>query len=170
MQTVQRWVDSGRLQAWRTPGGHRRVTAEDAERLFAEFERGGAEDDGTREASPTQVLVVDDQPVERELLALEVAAVLPDAVVHQASNGFEALVLAGRMSPDLIVTDLQMPGMDGIEMIRQFRATAVRPVKIVAVSALTASKIAALGGLPDGVAFLPKPVASATLAAIIGKM
>jgi excisionase family DNA binding protein len=169
MQTVQRWVDSGRLKAWRTPGGHRRVSAEDAERLFTEYEQGGATGDAPEPARAPHVLVVDDQPVELELLAEVVISVLPDAVIHQASNGFEALVLAGRISPDLIITDLQMPGMDGLEMIRQLRATAVRPISIVAVSALRTHQITALGGLPDGVAFLAKPVRSANLAAVLDR-
>ncbi len=75
--------------------------------------------------SETRVLIVDDHPLLRrgvvQLLELE-----PDfACVGEASSGQEALQLAGQAQPDLILLDLNMIGMDGLETLRALRAAAV---------------------------------------------
>ena len=149
--TVQRWVDAGHLQAWKTVGGHRRIDAQSAERLF-----------GRQSAAPAQplsVMVVDDNPDDREILVLLIETVLPGAVITVAEGGFQALVAIGQTAPDILVTDIVMPHMDGIEMLRQLATQCqVRPNAIIAVSSKTAEQRAKLGHLPDEVTFVAKPI------------
>jgi putative two-component system response regulator len=66
-----------------------------------------------------QILVVDDNPEIRRTLArvLEIAHYL----VHQAENGIEALEILEHLTPDLILSDINMPGMDGIEFCKAVR-------------------------------------------------
>ncbi len=68
-----------------------------------------------------QLLVVDDDNLVRKTLADMLGN--SDTTVTQASNGQEALDLATQQKFDLIVTDVHMPVMDGMEFIRQFRLT-----------------------------------------------
>ena len=68
-----------------------------------------------------QLLVVDDDNLVRKTLADMLGN--SDTIVTQASNGQEALDLATQQKFDLIVTDVHMPVMDGMEFIRQFRLT-----------------------------------------------
>jgi len=73
--------------------------------------------------TPIRVLLVDDQPLFREgvhtLLSLQ-----PDLeVVGEAGTGEEALRLAARLRPDVILMDLQMPVLDGVEATRRLRLT-----------------------------------------------
>jgi CheY-like chemotaxis protein len=76
-----------------------------------------------------------------------------------AANGFDALIEVGKAMPDLIVTDITMPHMNGVEMIRHLSTQGdARPPAIVAVSSHSAAHVQKLGGLPPGVALLPKPV------------
>ena len=70
-----------------------------------------------------KVLIVDDEAVVRRGIVLGVDwASLGCAVVGEAANGEEGLAAAERYSPNLIITDVRMPRMDGIEMMEQLRA------------------------------------------------
>ena len=159
--TVQRWVDLGHLKAWKTVGGHRRIDAESAENFIrVQMQQRGGEAAAPAEALvPFSVLVVDDNPDDRDLLCALVDIAVPGARVVCAANGFDALIEVGKAMPDLIVTDITMPHMDGVEMIRHLSTQGdARPPAIVAVSAHSPAHVAKMGGLPAGVTLLAKPV------------
>ncbi|MBC7666449.1 MAG: response regulator [Caulobacter sp.] len=156
--TVQRWVDLGHLKAWKTVGGHRRIDTESAEGFIRTQmqQRGGA---AAEAVAPFSVLVVDHSADDRDLLCALVEIAVPGARVIVAPNGFDALVEVGKAMPDLIVTDITMPHMDGVEMIRHLSTQGnSRPPAIVAVSSHSAAHVDKLGGLPAGVTLLSKPV------------
>jgi excisionase family DNA binding protein len=169
LQTVQRWVDSGRLKAWKTPGGHRRIDARSAELLFEEHEQALGNDSSTPASPrPMQVVIVDDDAMDRELMSLIVQVALPEAVVRVAGNGFQGLVMIARFSPDIVVTDVHMPHMDGFEMIRNVLAdAATRPRRLIAVSAMSARELAEFGELPSEVLLLRKPLERAVFMAAL---
>jgi len=180
--TVQRWVDQGYLKAWKTVGGHRRIDDESLQQFMA---RNGVRDEvaaahatpgaaggdtGTHAGDGPSVLIVDDNPDDRDLLTAMVEAALPGARIDLATNGFEALMCIGRTRPQVVISDLLMPHMNGLEMLRHLGADtdpAARPRLIVAVSSETPLRLAHLGALPRGVRFLQKPVRPAELAATL---
>ena len=161
VQSVQRWVDLGRLRAWKTPGGHRRIDAGDAENLFREFAMHPARPQPSRDAGPVRVvsvLVVDDDPVHRELAIALLQDALPNAAVTGAASGFEALIAVGQQAFDLLVTDVVMPNMNGFEMLRHLAASGrQRPRWLLATSSRSLSELQGLGSLPADVCFFRKP-------------
>jgi excisionase family DNA binding protein len=162
--TVQRWVDAGQLKAWKTLGGHRRIEAESAERLFATQASGAAASGEFAEAAPesaapASVMIVDDNPDDRDLLALLVSSALPSARVTNFESGIQALVAIGQTAPDIVITDVVMPDMNGLAMLRQLSTQCVvRPRLIVAVSSMTRKQLARLGELPTEVKLVTKPI------------
>jgi DNA-binding NtrC family response regulator len=74
--------------------------------------------DRTRPMAP-HLLIVDDDPTVRESLAD--ALERPNLRVSTAGDGEEALALLGGDRPDLVLTDVRMPGMDGVELLRRIR-------------------------------------------------
>ena len=69
-----------------------------------------------------KVLVVEDEEMIRKGIVLAVDwAALDCVVVGEAANGAEALEAVDRLNPSLIITDLKMPQMDGLEMLRRLR-------------------------------------------------
>jgi DNA-binding NarL/FixJ family response regulator len=68
--------------------------------------------------SPIRVLIVDDHPIVRDGLRGILAGDPAFEVVGEASDGGEALAVVGTLRPDVILMDLRMPGMGGVEAIR----------------------------------------------------
>jgi DNA-binding NarL/FixJ family response regulator len=69
--------------------------------------------------SDLRVLVVDDHPLYREGLVTAMSAMPGVQVVGEAGDGHAAVEAAGRLSPDVVVMDLHMPGLNGIDATRQ---------------------------------------------------
>ncbi len=87
----------------------------------------------SEQEGPVRVLVADDHPMWREAVARD----LEEAgyqVVATASNGAEAVRRAAATSPQVVLTDLQMPGVDGVEATRQIVAADPR-VRVLVLSA-----------------------------------
>lgn len=160
--TVQRWVDLGVLTAWKTVGGHRRIDAASAEAFILAREPAAAEAPPHEQAgagNPVSVLIVDDNPDDRDLLEMLVSEALPGAHISTANSGFEGLVAIGQRAPDVLVTDIVMPHMDGIQMLRHVAAMGSgRPLVLLAVSSLGPSELARHGSLPAGVQLVAKPL------------
>jgi len=72
-----------------------------------------------------RVVLADDHPVVREGLRGMLAAEPDIEVVGEAASGPEAVALASRIQPDVVLMDLRMPGGDGVEAIRQLAGTTV---------------------------------------------
>lgn len=67
------------------------------------------------------ILIVDDHPVVRDGLAA-ILGTQPDfAIAGEAASGEEALALYGRLRPDVVLLDLEMPGLDGVAVLRRLR-------------------------------------------------
>lgn len=164
-RTVQLWVENGTLQAWRTAGGHRRITLESVNRLVdgRRAAIGGAAAQSSAPAAAAtsgkpRVLVVDDDPLMLRLYELEMAGWGLDMDLIKAHNGFEALIRIGERRPDLLVSDLNMPGMDGFRMIRTLREdSGTVGMNVIVVSGLDRATIKAMG-LPSDIPVFPKPV------------
>lgn len=175
LRTVQLWVESGVLPAWKTAGGHRRISRAAVERLIGERQAAllGAPvvvaTDGSAAAPRLRVMVVEDEPETLRLFSMVIKRWDLPVEVMPAANGFEALLGLGQQCPDLLVTDLNMPGMDGFKMIRSLRAagSAFDGMQIVVVTALDEADIASRGGLPANVRVFHKPVPFDELEAVV---
>lgn len=72
-------------------------------------------------AEPVRILLVDDQPLFRRAIATLIGGQESFTVVGEAENGLEAVEKAHALDPDLVVMDVEMPVMDGVEATRLIR-------------------------------------------------
>ena len=111
-----------------------------------------------------RVLLAEDNPVNQKLAQLMLAKLGHRAVV--AGNGEEAVALVAREAFDLVLMDMQMPVMDGIEATRRIRAAGVAlPIVAMTANAMEADRERCREAGMDG--FLAKPVRAPELAAVI---
>lgn len=163
VSTAQVWVESGLLEAWKTEGGHRRIVRDSVMRLLANPRTHRAVvGSGLGHMPPDgalKVLVVEDDNLLRRMYEIRLAAWACRPVVRTAENGFDALVRIGMQKPDLLITDLSMPHMDGFEMLRNLvRISEFAAMKIIVVSGLDPEDIERAGGLPDSILVFGKPI------------
>lgn len=114
-----------------------------------------------------RVLVIDDVEDNRELL---VQLLEDEYEVIAASDGREALRAALRDLPDLIITDVSLPGLDGYELIRTLRRTpqfAERPILVVTARAMPGEREKAVRAGCDE--YLTKPLDAALLLETVAK-
>jgi putative two-component system response regulator len=107
-------------------------------------------------SDPAKVLVVDDNPPSR-MTAVALLSVEGYAVI-EASDGPQALTRVNQESPDIILLDVSMPGMDGFEVCRELkRNRKTRLIPIVFVTALDDRRARLQGIEAGGDDFLTKP-------------
>lgn len=155
-RTIQLWTNSGILKARKTPGGHRRFVLKDIEALYEQNQKPVA---GDSKKTLMRIMVIDDDPdlltlyrymIERWELPLELKTAL---------DGYEALVMIGSWKPDIVITDIRMPNVDGVQLLNAVvNQRVVEQMLVVVVSALSKEEIKKKGGVPDGIPIFTKPI------------
>jgi PAS domain S-box-containing protein len=72
--------------------------------------------------NPVSLLYVEDEPLTRDTVCSLIRRKFPHLLIHTAENGREGLALFRELAPDMVMTDIRMPEMNGIEMAREIRA------------------------------------------------
>jgi len=103
--------------------------------------------------STKRILVVDDEPQILRILRRSLAG--HQYEVHVASDGATALDTFEAFPPELVITDLQMPGFDGIELCRAIRKISDVPIIVLSVRGEESTKVAALDAGADD--YMTKP-------------
>jgi len=135
--TVVRWIRSGHLDAFATPGGHRRIREDALRRFLEKYDMPVPPD--IRSSQHLRVLIVDDDASVVDIIERAMRLEDPDLLVETASDGFEACVKAGDFKPDLIMLDVVLPGMDGPRVCAAVRS----------MPELSHTRILAMTGYPD---------------------
>jgi len=153
--TVQMMVERGELDAWRTAGGHRRISIASIERYRASRSAQGTPrgNDGL-----LNVLLVEDDLTLRTLYLHAIEGWKLPVRIALAGDGMEALMMTERQRPDLLITDLRMEPVDGFRLLRMLREhREFDAMMVIAVTGMSEAEIAEKGGLPKGVVVYSKP-------------
>ena len=115
-----------------------------------------------------RILVVDDSPPDRTLIA-GLLSVRSDWTIESAADGVQAVQVIGSFDPDLIVTDLQMPEMDGLQLVQHVRDH--RPDIPVVLTTSVGSEQITIDALRAGAtSFSPKSVLATDLVPKVGEV
>ena len=163
--TFKRWIKRGDVATYRTPGGHYRIPVDE----FQRFLRHGGLPSYPVASMATPLLIVDDDRDLAQVLAEFFSQQGGRFLVETATDGYEALIKAGALRPAVVVLDVVMPRLDGIEVCRRLAGTPeTGGIKIVG---LTGHITAVPALLAAGAhACLVKPVELAELARTVDRL
>ena len=102
---------------------------------------------------PAKLLLVDDES--QILRTLKATFASQGYEIKTAANGLDGLILFREWRPDLVITDLSMPEMSGVELCREIRAIATTPIIVLSVREQEGAKVAALDAGADD--YVTKP-------------
>jgi len=167
VSSVSKWIDGGMLPAGRTPGGHRRIEQEDFVRFLQKQQFRIPPE---LQSNALKILIVDDEKLYSRWLAEEIGERYAHSEISVAHDGFSAGEVTVQIKPAVIILDLHMPGIDGLEVCRRIKANPhTTQTVVIAVTADTdpqiRERIIELGAC----ACLAKPVDVEVLVAEIDK-
>jgi len=165
VSTIQVWTNNGLLKAWVTGGGHRRISQQSVKEMLGE-----KKDLAINGPNGTcSIVIVEDSAQQTRLYKKHFEIANLKANVYSATDGYEGLVKIGQMLPEIIITDLKMPNMDGFRMIETINTIdELQQSLIIVISGLSDREIEESGGLPQGVHFFRKPVDFEKVTKLIG--
>lgn len=177
VRSVQLMVDRGELEAWKTPGGHRRISRRSVERWLAARQGGArAEPAAARQGLPQtppagqrpRVLLIEDSRHFQTLVSLLVRSRFPEVELHLADDGIAGLAMAGKIEPDVLLVDILLPGIDGATLIAGLRShRAFARSQLIVITSLEGAELEPYAFALDGLPVLHKPRLAAELPGLL---
>lgn len=151
VRTAQLWVEEGRLQAWKTPGGHRRILRTSVDHLFEQQQLAARQ--GCMELS---VHLLDARPGRRDSLQARLQEHFPTCSVSLSANTFDALLKIGEQTPHILIADIRQLGEDDFRIIDAVdRRPRLRNMLVIVLGAEAAGLDTVPRRLPANFSLLP---------------
>ncbi len=173
-QTAINWIRQGHLEAYTTPGGQYRVYAD----VLAKFmqNQGMRMPDEVREilaeqARIEQVLIVDDDQALNDLIKQFLDKRYPEFKVTQALDGYDAGRAILEQRPDVVILDINLPGVDGYKLTRQIKAdeNLSRPI-VIAITGMEDAEVETRAREAGVDGFIKKPIDLEALPGLIEEL
>ncbi len=153
--TIRKWAEAGRIRVFKTPGGHRRIRREDLIRFLRENNipiHGDLKEDGVK------ILIADSDMAALSSIQRFLDRSSGGFIVETASDAFETGHRMALFEPDVLFLDLNLPGVEGIDLCRRMKSDFEHPgTQIIIVGADDGSEFLSRGPEPAVAAFMRKP-------------
>jgi len=192
VRSVQLMVDRGELEAWKTPGGHRRISRVSVDRWLADRHSGVSRPAplgppvgapaawpvnppaSTAAAAPAsrrpRMLLIEDSRHFQNLVTLLVKARFPQVELHLADDGIAGLAMAGKLEPEVLLVDILLPGIDGATLITGLRShPAFARSRLIVVTSLEGAALEPYGFALEGLPVVHKPRLAVELPALLAQ-
>ena len=173
VRSVQMMVDRGELSAWKTAGGHRRISRESVELwragrsvvapvLKVVGTAGGRRVSDVRAVVPAaqggKVLLIEDSAHYQNLVSMVMRQQFPTVQLSVANDGVAGLVMYGKVDPDVLIVDILLPGIDGAMLITTLRShVQFARSRLLVITALEVAQRAPFAIALQGVTVIHKP-------------
>ncbi len=166
VRSVQLMVDRGELDAWKTPGGHRRISRDSVQRWRESRQGAGARSPLPVSARagaaggtvPRRVLLIEDSTHYQNLVSLLLKQSFPGLELHVADDGIAGLAMVGQLKPQVLIVDILLPGIDGATLITSLRShPQFSGCRLIVVTSLDEAQRAPYAFALEGVPVVHKP-------------
>ncbi|MFO0679276.1 MAG: response regulator [Polyangiaceae bacterium] len=165
--SVNKWVNDGRIVAFRTPGGHRRIRAGDLVDFLDRHHMPIPEP--LAHASKRRILVVDDDAAQLRAIQRLLRPYGSRLEVRTIENGIDALVALGTFRPHLVVLDVFMPEVDGLEVLRRLKSNPeTQHIQVIVNTGQYSQDVRKSAEEAGALRCLPKPVSTKVLLEAVG--
>jgi two-component system, OmpR family, response regulator len=167
--TVIGWCEKGKLPSFKTPGGHRRVYYHELVQFLRTYNLPIPPE--LKSADGLRCVIVDDEAVIRTLAVRVVRQIDAKAKIEEAGDGFTAGQKISDILPQLVILDLNLPGLDGFrvcEHIRQDKRLAQAKILAITGRDTVENKKKILNAGADD--YLAKPFDAKTLKSVLLKL
>ncbi|OVE77920.1 hypothetical protein BVX98_01595 [bacterium F11] len=135
LTTVVGWCRQGKLPSYKTPGGHRRIPLEDLVTFLKKYRMPIPVE--LRHLLKVRCLIVDDEVSIRTLIKKALKKFLKGVHIEEAGNGFEAGQKVSDHRPQLVILDLNLPGLNGFQVCEAIRKDhRLKKTKILAITGM----------------------------------
>ncbi|MCE5270024.1 response regulator [bacterium] len=167
---VNRWIKDGKLKGYRYPGGRYKVSKKNF-REFLELNNIPVIEKFFEENTPVKIMIGEDDVDFAQSIVQALEDEFPDYEVRAANDGYEVLLCMGSYIPDILLLDMKMPKINGLEVCQRVKSTdSLEGVKIVAMTGNSVTytrEVVLQNGADD---YLIKPFERAELFRVIGKL
>ena len=165
VSTIQLWLKDGLLIHKTPKTDQSRIDSGSVEVMLGKKQMtSNTESDNT----DFSIVVVEDNAQQRRLYDKQISSWGMNITLITAKDGYEGLIRIGSIFPDMIISDLMMPNMDGFEMIRALDGVSeLENSTVIAATSLEHSDIKRKGGLPSSVEIFTKPISFEKLESLV---
>ncbi|MDI6790902.1 MAG: response regulator [Thermodesulfobacteriota bacterium] len=133
-KSISNWIDQGKLKAFKTPGGFKRIRHNDLIRFINEYDMPLP----PQLISSKKVLIVDDDDLALKVYQRSLRKLGKTVQVEAKNNPVEALIEIGGKKADLVIVDIMMPNMNGYEFCKRLKEhPETKDIKVIAMTAST---------------------------------
>ncbi len=167
---VTRWIKDGKLKCYRYPGGRYKITRKDF-REFLEKNNIPVIDEFFRSDEKSRILIAEDDIDFADSLQQVLEEKYPKFEIKVVNDGYEALIKMGEFKPDLLILDIKMPKINGLEVCQRLKNNSVlRSVKIIAITGNSRTYTREVTMDSGADEYLVKPFESEELFSLIEKL
>ena len=153
--TIRHWSLNGKMEFITTPGGHRRYLFTD----IVSFAKSNGINIKEAGSDKLKILIVDDDCLIVDYLKELISYSFDPVVIDTASNGFEAGEKVYTFIPDIILMDIRMPGIDGLEVCKRVKQGKTSShTRIIIMTAFTSAELKEQASLAGAEYFISKPI------------
>lgn len=158
LTSVQKMVDRGDLEAWTTPGGHRRITRGSVQK-YLDAQSLAPAPKIESSVRPLRILLAEDDPIQVKFFQTIIDRCTHATDLIVATDASTALIQLERHRPDIVVTDLIMQPFDGFHLITVMQTDPTYyALDVIVFSSMSRVEALKMGTIPPWVAFYQKPV------------